>query len=648
MAIEYKRSIERGQEYSDRGKMLEQAVNSTQGLGFGIGISLGVEIEPYHVTWLHNRWPRYSFKHEGLDIRLQYQIEAQAVVQQYQIRNNGSSEVVFPYTTSSDVCIREHDSNFRPPHPIQTGKSSNRLFLYQNTKVVIRNPAIKGDFNMTMFLNAQRQTLWAEGPERSSKQHDGNGNLPFNTGSSDYEVKVETQEQRDLEGVKEIEKEIKKGLADGKYPYEVDTRQHRRAFRWAYFRGPTMKNASGGQYDFAKYQCHLHIPPGSTQELCAVLQISDPKESHEHIGQTSEERDDNEGTDEPGIIRKGHDRVNRKIEQGQRRLALKAANISLAKADNKRKSQASELIQRHVQLAGACAKTHQISEARYHHFMSCQVAEVVNELGKFLLCDTQYRYAEFLRAQGWIDDAFDVFLRLNQRLSGISIPPEDIATANIRYNIEVRLASMYAEKAEFAAAESLYLSLLESGKHRINADSTAAFLLGNIAWLQVRQDKLDAAYVNYSRLEQHESANRPLILSNMAFVKRRLRQFQEAKVLYELALGVCGDESSNPIGAQTLQSGLFSCLRELGANPNTALDLSPANTNYVDLNTLLKSTSYKGTLFDNTSPLDFALSRHLESLLSICSVPVNMNSKLEGVAFVDADILESMYDARYA
>ncbi|KAL8634463.1 MAG: hypothetical protein Q9228_007942, partial [Teloschistes exilis] len=143
ISVEYKRSIDRGRGYLDRGKMLERALDQSQGSGFGIGLSLDLALEPVHKSWLYNRWPRYRFMDNGLDIRLQYYIDAHSVIQQYSVRNNGEEEKSLPYSFSSDLVFREHRGQKSPIHPVPTNKTPERLFLFRNSEVLIQNQTEK-------------------------------------------------------------------------------------------------------------------------------------------------------------------------------------------------------------------------------------------------------------------------------------------------------------------------------------------------------------------------------------------------------------------------------------------------------------------------------------------------------------------------
>lgn len=100
---------------------MEKAVSSRQGLGYGIGVSLGSNPETSDVSWVHNRWPRYSYRAALLDIQLQYYIDSasQSIVQQYQIRNDSREDASMPYIINSDICFREHGKINGKSYPFQ-------------------------------------------------------------------------------------------------------------------------------------------------------------------------------------------------------------------------------------------------------------------------------------------------------------------------------------------------------------------------------------------------------------------------------------------------------------------------------------------------------------------------------------------------
>ena len=151
VGIEFKKSIELGQDYHQRGKMLARAVKASQGSGYGIGLSLDMEINSSQVSWVYNRWPRYTYQHDGLEIRLQYYVESQSVIQQYQIRNNGQEDASLPYVITSDVCFRKHQWPAEAMQPVPSTKCPERLLIVQNSEVLIRNPTYQAQFKNGAF-----------------------------------------------------------------------------------------------------------------------------------------------------------------------------------------------------------------------------------------------------------------------------------------------------------------------------------------------------------------------------------------------------------------------------------------------------------------------------------------------------------------
>ena len=167
-----------------------------------------------------------------------------------------------------------------------------------------------------------------------------------------------------------------------------------------------------------------------------------------------------------------------------------------------------------------------------------------------------------------------------------------------------------------------------------------------IAWAKINRGKYEQAYEIYDRFLDQGSASHRIILSNLGFIKSRLGQFADAQSFYERALQELSSESINTINEVFARSGLSACLRRLGATPESIADLSASSIQYIDVNNALSDVECLGSSF-RESPFDFVISRHLESLLSLCSIPVK-GKGVSGIMFVDADPLDCMYVGRGA
>ena len=183
IGIECKRLVEKGDGYYQKGRMLSEAVQLPQGSGCGIGLSLAVDIQPSDVSWVQNRWPRFTYQYNNLDIKLQYYVEpkSRSIIQQYQICNTAPNEVSLPFIVSSDACFRRHGNASHKSHPIPSGKSHERLLLFNNSEVLLDCAAERAQFRMSVFLNAQRLSLWNTNSMGNSEEELMDNSVPQNT-----------------------------------------------------------------------------------------------------------------------------------------------------------------------------------------------------------------------------------------------------------------------------------------------------------------------------------------------------------------------------------------------------------------------------------------------------------------------------------
>ena len=192
----------------------------------------------------------------------------------------------------------------------------------------------------------------------------------------------------------------------------------------------------------------------------------------------------------------------------------------------------------------------------------------------------------------------------------------------------------------------------------------------------------DSELVDRTLLRQNSSQQK-VLLSNLGFVKRQQGQFIDAKFFYERALQTVGKESQasgtespqsdsespeivhgptefdsntppsnskSPHGTDELcaLSGLFKCL-PTGTRTSSSVitDFSAYPVNYFDLNSVLFASEYS-KLPLTKGYFHFPMVRHLEILLSVCSIPVKGKNGVAGIALVDADPLSCLYEGRGA
>ncbi|KAL8926579.1 MAG: hypothetical protein Q9208_002906 [Pyrenodesmia sp. 3 TL-2023] len=593
IGAEYRKSIQRGFDYVGRGKMLETAVNAPQGSGYGIGLSLRHAIEPLEKSWVHNRWPRFTYRHNGLDIRLQYYIDSNTVMQEYQVRNAGQEEVELPYIYSSDICFREHGSIEDQAYPVPTGKSRARLLLFQNSQVLVKNNEQQCQVTMAFFLNAQRQSLWAF-EKRSSGRGQG--------------------------------KEDSWRLAT--FQRELD---------------PDRQEAAG--VDF----CSLIVPPGSTQELRTVIQVSalsECRQSEPYMGPTPKTENNEEDHQKNGntLVESNKER----LRSRQRTLVDTAKQLSLGSLGQGANQEFSKFINEHLELGQACSMLKLVGEARYHLFSACLIAEYLcNKEDSYDWIHSRFVFSEFLYDHGWPAMALEFIEPLFHTLSNHKSNAEKFII--LREKVQYRLATMYLKMNEHSKAESMYKNLLpELIGDEMVLDPLSAHYLERLAWLQVRQQKFEAAYKNYSLLlPMLPETRRQVVLSNLGFIELRLGNIRKAKSFFEDTLKL-GDTSTNSMEQLYARSALYACLDKLGTRPEDDPQIACSLMRYVDFDALLFRSSSAKITMDSDGPFHFAMFRHLETLLSSCSVPVENHEGTAGIAFLDADPLDSSYSGSNA
>lgn len=635
IAVEYKRSIDRGQGYFDRGKMLERALDQPQGSGFGIGLSLDPALEPLDKSWLYNRWPRYHFMHEGLDIRLQYYIDHHSIIQQYSVRNNGEEEKLLSYTFSSDLVFREHRGSASRIHLVPRDKTPERLFLFGNSEVLIQNQAEKCQVVMALFQNGQRQSLWS-GKSQGSHDDGDASSLISSDSAADY----------DENEIQEVEARMRRTILHGQLADDSADAEFKSFYsRYNEDNDSPKQPRLQDHLDYSSSDIKLIVPGRSTQELRAVIQINKLPQSGVDVLTQDRKSIDNIG-DLKTAAKDPRSDI-RRIRARQRNVVAKAQLFS-AKPPALKKWPTWKLIDDHLELGKACALAKLLGEARYHMLTACLIAEYTCGAASIKATDTQFQYAKFLNKYGWSSVGLKKMEQLSHDLSTRVSKNGQISM--LKEKIRLRLAALYLEQGNFPGAEDMYIKAFgDQVGHPGNIDLTpsAAHCLERAAWAQIRQENYTAARSNYLLLLDLIPSQREVILINLGFVEMRLDNTEQARWRYETAL--LPDTGMREYYAKELhaQSGLFACLLKTGVDVEGNLEVAASRVRYVDVFTpLFRSTQSKLPIDEGA--FHFAMTRQLETLLTACSIPVTNDNGDAGVAFVDADPLGCLFEGRAA
>ena len=643
MSADYKRSIERGLDYHSRGKVLEQALGSRQGSGFGIGLSLGVSLDPVKRSWLFNRWPRFAFRHKGLEIILQYFIDSQSIVQEYHIRNAGREEVSLPYIVSSDVCFWEHRGQSSPIQPVPTGKSAQRMLLFQNTEVLVRSEMCQ--LKMALFLNANKQCLWnTNGLKKDVEKNSVRKNSEDSSAELDRYQSFLSRIY--LEDPDEI---LRSRILTGKLVDEDEDSDIRKFYRrWYDGADAARQSLYPDLANLATHKDNLIVPAESTQELRIVIQLSGlqlpesrPLELQSKTLEPVQKIESSNG--------QSNTDAGERIRSRQKALIVNTKQIRPKNSGLDGKRRLTKVFHDHIDLGLACANIEWVAEARYHLLMACLIAEYLYREGSYALSNARFIYAKFLHKYGQRSKALDILEKLSDALSKTRSTTKEFTA--LQENVQIRLANMYLdETATLAKAEEIYQSALSSPTARETvSQAVPAFCWERIAWAQVKQNKYKDAHASYNRLLGLLDNRHQIIFINLGFIERKSGHYKEAASLYEKALKANG--SGHAIERFYAQSGLFACLCKLGTSPADHPELRLSLTDCLNVGSL-SNRSCCPLLYGRTSfpgfPLQFTLSRHIESLLSACSVPVSSIHGISGIAFVDADPLHCGNNGRDA
>ena len=655
------------------------ALDSSHGWGYGIGLSLGKGVEPVERCWVDHRWPRFAFQYDGLEITLQYFVHSQSIIQEYHIRNHGQEELKLPYIISSDICFREHGRQTRQFHPVPTGKSAERLLLFQNTEVLIRNDIEKCQLKMALFLNSKKQSLWTKSePNRDSEtglvressdylsveseeangeqdeanreqdeanreQDEANGEQDEANGEQDEanrEQDEANREQDEADGeLDEAERKLRSRILGGQLVDEDADFD----LWWLYWKEyarvhAERQPASHDMANIATQKHNLVVPAGSTQKLCTVIQLSGlqlaesgPLEPQPESCEPAQKNDDD--------ISPSNVETRARIRARQSTLRAKTGHIN---TENPNKEGILKIHRDHIAIGKAYAAIEKIADARYHLLMACLIAEYLYPEGSNTLSNTRLIYAKFLHSHGWHSQALEILENIVGTLSKGKLTTKD---SKVLRKVQIRLANVYLETHRFAEAARLYQIALLSPIIGPTPDS--ARCLERIAWTQVKQEDYEEASKTYSLLSRRPEIRRQTVLINMGFIERKLGRFEEAKKIFVQALEA--NEAGHAIDQCYARSGLYACLCKLGITPEKHPKIGSSIVKCPDVvSLLLRSHSAQLSIPPQGFPSEFTLSRHIENLLSTCSVPVRDGNEPPGIAFVDADPIACYSEGRIA
>ncbi|KAL9606640.1 MAG: hypothetical protein Q9179_000162 [Wetmoreana sp. 5 TL-2023] len=599
MGVEYKRSIALGSEYDDRRKMLERALDWPQGSGSGIGISLRGNLELVEKSWVHNRWPRFHFKHGGLNIRLQYYIDSGSVVQEYLVRNDSLEDKSLPYSFSSNVCFREHRGDSRRFYSIDEYPSRERLFLFQNSEVVIWNETQKCQLTMGLFLNSQRKSLWN----------------PANNSKRNIDVEASLNPAGESKKWQEIEKDLRDNMLEGKFPHRMADSDG--GSSWRRGQGPRRPRPQQ-QTHVASHKDDLLVPGGSTQELRAVIRVS----TFPLLEEDSTELQLNVDSDPvaEAIGREEEQDLIRRIQNKLELLEEEAEKLPSEAQSQQEEQQRFKFYKDHMKLGADCARVKLANNARYHLLAARIIAEYMYGQSSYLAYYTRYKYARTLDRYEWYSLAAEEMEQLHLRLKKSKLKGEEISV--LRKKVLSRLGPMYMEQGKFFQAEEIYMEALPSSlTDEKNLGLNAARCLERLAWAQAQQKKYQEARHNYNILLNSSSTRRGSVLSNLGFIESRLNDMESAKSLFKDTLTEPCYTFEDVLKRFFARSALFTCLHKVEANSADEYATAKTQTQYVDnLFSAFRSACLCFPIADG--PLRFAISRHLESSLSMCSIPL--------------------------
>ena len=632
--VDYRKSVEKGKDYRSRMKMLRTALNLPQGSGNGIGLSLDLKIHPINVHWIHNRWPRFIYQFRGMEIRLQYYVTSQSVVQQYQIRNDGNEDISLPYIISTDILFRDHELENETFRPIPIQKSSERLMLSQNSEILVSNEPNDVQFEIAVFLNKRRISLWMD--NQSSDGEDKTGD------KGDSEVVDQ--------GLPRIEKALRDVIVNQKRMHSLSMffQIHRLQYLLDTFETSPgdRRLQTHKRTNFAKFHNTLVVPGGSSQELCAVVKISDPLQPEKALDQSAAKPVGVQSKDR-AVNRQGlsddKERMNSKIRHEETALTAQWFKSSFDMSDAMHMARVIQIMQKSLLLGQAYASVGKVGQARFYLFTASLIAEIVHKEDVDLLSAVRFRYAKFLLRHGWYSDGLKIMEDLVQNMSNEE--GRNVRTPKLSSEVRIQLASIYLNLGRFSEAENLYQQSLQYLTQNTSAlEPVSASVWERIAWAKVNQGHYEQASAIYNRFLDQGYASRQVLLSNLGFLNRRLGKFADAQEFY---LHAIEESTGYKTSKMFARSGLSSCLRSPRATPEIIDQLSASSIKYIDINDALSQVQYLQSPSKDDHPFGFVLSRYLETLLSLCSIPIK-GKDISGIIFIDADPVECAYEGRNA
>ena len=621
-----------GEEYGNRAKALQKAIKSSQGEGYGLGIAIDLPLEAPEVCWVHNKWPRFSHRQNGLDIHIQYYIHSGKLVQQLQFRNNTKEAISVPYITSFDVVFRKHAS-LETPHSVPSGKSFERLMLFRNSTLVVQSRPYRTQCEAVFFENGQRKAIWLSD---NLDNYEGSSDKSCQHNSSRGSSYLEDEDSRlaNWEDIFENDYSLQRRLS------ESDNSYYRHYYKFSREKATARESA---KTNYAKHNKVLKIPATTTQELCVVIKLcpyasltrsrpmTQPWESFK-ITFPGNNLDRRRNNDEKAT------KQQRSLSRQEARLTEKEAKLSTLSV-GKRAQLASEITEAHVALGKHYVKLSDIGQARFHFFLAILVAKDSFRKTSREICEARLTYAQFLCANGWRASAKRIL--------------QDLAVAedlDVLILVEEMQAAMYVEDGNLAGAELAYMQLYSRIKEVIKEESEpeASQLLERVAWIQASQGKYAEAYRKYDVLRSYLGSppSQNTLLCNLAFLKQRLNQSPEARSFYQELLADAA-EGNNSIGVASIfaRSGLYSTLVTVGETALANSVIPDSSLDYIDVNEVLGCEDFVVPPVAD-GPIFFTLYRQLEYQLSFASIDIDSTGVFPRVAFVDGDPLNSCSEAR--
>ena len=631
IAVEAKASLKFGEEYYNRAKSLQRAVKSPQGSGFGLGITIDMRLDDPEVFWVHNKWPRFNYQNGDLDIQIQYCFTSRTLVQQLQFRNRASEDISIPYTTGFDVSFRKHASS-EPPNPVASSNISERLMLFRNSTLLVQSASYGAQLESSFFQNKRRQAIWLQHEE----DNDSLSNKHTRRSSEDSSIGgLENYRLKRWQSMLERDFSLHSRLG------QTDDQYYR-----AYYRTSGEENASqtDPQPNFTSHSAVLKVPPSSTMELCLVFKISpctsqlrsktvpppwEPFRIAHHLKDPTKTL-----AEDKNRLRLEKSLQKQEVLLEDKELVL--SSILHSQRFSRRDRQATDVVEARIALGKSYVEAEDIGQARFHFFLATLIASKIFSEDSREVCEARLTYIKFLYANNWSANAWTLIEK-----------PRAAQDLDIRHSVDEMLAAMHAERGNFIVAGKIYQQLYSaSSKPHKQPNAKVAGFLERLAWAQASRGKCEDACNSYEMLrDTYPSTSQKKLLSNLAFLKRRMGQISEAKRLFQSALDLAEDTPAQFDADLFARSGLYNTLTAVSENTLAATLVPQSMLPYLDLSVSLDSIVPNVFAFENL-PMSFAILRHLEYQLCLCSVDVrDSGDGSPCIAFVDGDPLNSCTEA---